>query len=406
MNQSNLRPDRPWPVALEVETVAISPKIDSEANWPQVEPLQLASVRRMESPKAADGALDGTSSRFVYRRDGHPNDRALADQLARLHGATRCVLTAQGMSSLAAVALATLNSGAKAWIAQELYGKTHKLFRQELARWGVDCQVFDPTCSQELDRLGGQKASLVVVETISNPCLCLPDLQRLSKIAHDSGALLLVDNTFASHLICRPLELGADLVMESLSKIVCGHSDSMLGMVCGRDNSLMASIASTISSFGMASSPLDCYLSQRGLATLGLRLARACETAAELAQVLSNCPSVLKVNYPGLSDHRQHELARRQLCGGFGWMLTFDLAGEIREAECRIEKLMTSIPFCPSLGDVQTTVSHPASTSHRGIAIEERQRLGIFPGTVRVSCGAEPTQWVVEQFLKAIQPGD
>ncbi len=402
MNESERKASGPWLEELEAATVAIGPHRAEGVDWPQVEPLHLASVWRMESPEVADEALRGSSARYVYRRDGHPNDRLLSEHLASLHSGEGCILTAQGMSAIAATALTVLSPGRSVWIANELYGKSHRLFRNDLARWGLECQVFDPSNPLDLGRLATARPALVLIETLSNPRLRVPNIESIADLAHANGALLLVDNTFASHLLCQPLRQGADLVMESLSKIVCGHSDSMLGMVCGRDSKLIASIAATVSTFGMASSPLDCYLSHRGLATLGLRVTRGCETALLLAKALSDCGSVALVDYPGLPSHPQHELASQQLCGVYGWMLTFHLSGTKVEVDSVIYRLSKSIPFCPSLGDVQTTISHPASTSHRGLSTQEREQLGITYGTVRVSCGSEPSTWVVEQFMNAI----
>jgi cystathionine beta-lyase/cystathionine gamma-synthase len=213
---------------------------------------------------------------------------------------------------------------------------------------------------------------------------------------------LLVDNTFASHLLLRPLELGADLCMESLTKIVAGHSDAMLGMICGRDASLMSRIAACISLYGMTSSPIDCYLTSRGLASLPLRLDAACKNAYALATRLSQLPEVKQVDYPWLSNHPQALLARRQLSAG-GWMVCIEIAGGRAAVERAIERLRPEIPFCPSLGDVQTNVSHPASTSHRTLSESEQAELGITQGTLRISCGAEPTEWLCEKFISSLR---
>ncbi len=355
----------------------------------------------MPSLEAADRALSDTDAGFVYRRDAHPNATSLAHRLARVHGAARCVLTAQGMSALAAVAWTVLKPSCEVWMARDLYGKTRAMFQQGLGPWQLLSRTIDPTSAEDLERLSKSQPHLVVVETISNPRVRVCDIQKIAEITHAQGGLLLVDNTFASHLLARPLELGADLCMESLTKIVSGHSDAMLGMICGKDEQLMDRIASSVSLYGLTSSPLDCYLTTRGLASLPLRLDAACRNALALAQAMEHHASIARVDYPGLVSHPQHELASTQLAA-YGWMLCIELSGGRAAAAKLIKDLSPEVPFCPSLGDIQTTISHPASTSHRALSDDQRRELGISDGTIRISCGAEPTAWLCEKFLQAV----
>lgn len=363
----------------------------------------MSSVWQMESPETADAALQGKEGVFVYRRDGHPNERSLARKLAKLNGAAMAMVTSQGMSAIAATALALLKPGDHVWVASELYGKSVQLFTNDLARWGIGHQAFDPNDEKQLQRLADSNAKLVFVETLSNPRLRLAELDKLAAAKNASGSLLVVDNTFATHLICRPLDHGADIVVESLSKQVNGHSDAMLGMVATADAKIGGKIRDTLSTFGMASSPLDCFLTHRGLSTLAVRLERACNNAMELALSLRELPEVQQVDYPGLSEHPQHKACLGQLRGGFGWMLTFQLGTNWEGVHRLFHALSPAIPFLPSLGDVTTSVSHPASTSHRGLTREGRKALGITDGTIRVSCGIEPKDWLVNQFCAAIQ---
>lgn len=397
--------ERPWPAELELAARSGEPldcsSSDSAKAIPHAENLTLSSVWSMPDLDAADAAMQDPSSGFVYRRDAHPNARSLAAKLARLHAAEHCVLTAQGMSALAAVAWAMLKPGSEVWMARDLYGKTRSLFTQGLGPWHVMSRTFNPTSPEHLQRLAAARADLVVIETISNPRVQVSDIAELARITHRIGAKLLVDNTFASPLLVQPLALGADLCMESLTKIVSGHSDAMAGMVCGNDAQLMNRIAWAASQYGLASSPLDCYLTSRGLASLPLRLDAACRNASALADRLSAHPAVRSVDYPGLESHGQHRVACEQL-KAFGWMLCIELEGG-RDAVARaIERLAPDIPFCPSLGDIQTTVSHPASTSHRGLSPEQLSELGISQGSLRISCGAEPTSWLCDRFASAL----
>lgn len=402
---------RPWPEGLETvphhratsKNPGETPEVPIGANVePHAESLTLSSVWSFPSLELAERVQSEGSSGYLYRRDAHPNARSLANKLAQLHSALSCVLTAQGMSAIAAVALSLLRPGSHVWLSRDLYGKTRSLFIDGLGPWQLFSRTFDPTDAEDRDRLAkGSPVDLVVVETISNPRVRVTDLAEIASITHSVGGKLLVDNTFASHLLVRPLELGADLCMESLTKIVSGHSDSMAGMICGRDPDLMKKIAAATSLYGMASSPMDCYLTSRGLATLPLRLHAACTNALALARELSRHASVASVDYPGLESHPQFELARRQL-SAFGWMVCLEFNGGRERVERAIQRLAPEIPFCPSLGDVQTTVSHPASTSHRGLSDQQRSQLGISDATLRISCGAEPTHWLCEMFFRAL----
>lgn len=397
-----MTPQNPWQDELECEAVR-SPESVNPAARPQAESISLASVWQMESPEMADAALTDSSGIPVYRRDGHPNEWTLAEKLSLMHGAKTALMTAQGMSAIAAVALSVLKPGASVWVSEELYGKSTRLFKLDLQRWGVNYVTFDPTDPEHIENLSSHPAELVLVETLSNPRLKHPDLRALAAATHAGGGILVVDNTFATHLLCRPLDFDADIVVESLGKQVCGHSDAMAGLIAVKDPAIAQQISGTISTFGMASSPLDCFLTQRGLATLAVRMERACRNAQHLANCLNQMSLVLSVDYPGLPAHRQHVLAARQLRGGFGWMLTFRLDLSRPDVSSLFEALRPEIPFVPSLGDVCTSVSHPATTSHRGLTAPEREALGIHEGSIRVSCGIEPTDWLVDRFVAAIE---
>lgn len=395
----------PWDDVLETQALADTARWGDEQRQPQAEAIAVASVWQMTSPAVADAALSGARDNFVYRRDGHPNERSLRTKLAALHDAADACMTAQGMSALSAVALTTLQPGSEVWLADELYGKTAQLFNAGLQRWGIKTVSFNPLDENDLQRLAASKSQLVVVETLSNPRLRVPDIKSLAQATHGAGGLLLVDNTFATHMLCKPLTLGADFVVESLSKQVNGHSDAMLGMVCSDDEQRMRAVGETLSTFGLASSPLDCYLTHRGLMTLAVRIERACQNAARLASSLQQHPAIELVDYPGLEQN--HEIssrnARSQLTGGFGWMLTFHIEPQRESVAHLFNSLQPEIAFAPSLGDVRTTVSHPATTSHRGYSSSALAALGISEGTIRVSCGLEPADWLIKRFGQALE---
>ncbi len=315
------------------------------------------------------------------------------------------------MSALAAVALSLLKPSDHVLLGQPLYGRSHLLFAQEMTRWGVTAQSISACDLDAWSAALALKPRLAIVETITNPRMSVPDLRAISQRCKGSGTLLLVDNTFATPVLCQPLVWGADLVMESLSKFVCGHSDAMLGMLCGKAHA-WDRIESTVSTYGLASSPLDCWLTRRGLTTLPLRMERASKNAMLLAQALMDHPRVALVDYPGLPAHPHHRIAETQFGGSFGNMLTVHLKLEsavnhsTRLADRWIQRLDPDIPFCPSLGETQTTLSHPVSTSHRSLSAIQQKELGISNETVRISCGIEEGEWLCRRLIEALDAFD
>jgi cystathionine beta-lyase/cystathionine gamma-synthase len=303
---------------------------------------------------------------------------------------------------MAALSLATLTylaAGDHVVVSDQLYGRSLQLLTRETARHGVRASLVDTCKLEDVQAAVGEQTRLIVVETISNPMLRVADIGGLADIARGAGAQLLVDNTFASPCVCRPLDLGADLVLESLSKMMNGHSDVMLGMLCGQSQDEHR-LRDVLSVWGLASSPFDCWLALRGMSTLHLRMDRACATAAHVATLLARRDDVLTVHYPGLACHPDRSLAEKQFAGGFGNMVTFSIPGGRGAAE-RFMKSAGSIEFCPSLGEISTTISHPASTSHRSLTGEQQRELGIEQGTLRLSVGTESTEFVTD----AIQQG-
>jgi cystathionine beta-lyase/cystathionine gamma-synthase len=358
----------------------------SPAIWP-------ASVYACDSPETAQRLLEGTLPGYVYQRDGHPNADMLAARCGELHGADQAVVTASGMSALSAAVLSLLEAGDHVVASNQLYGRSLQLLLREVARLGIAATAVDVCRPDDVAAAWQPRTRLLVAETISNPLLRVCDLAKLAELAHERGGLFLVDNTFASPVLCRPMDRGADLVMESISKIINGHSDVMLGLLCGPSRH-WGRVRDAVSAWGLASSPFDCWLALRGLATLHLRVERACSNASAAAEFLSRQAKVSGVRYPGLADHADHGLAARQFGGRFGWMITFDLAGGRPAAEAFIRSAR-NIPFCPSLGEVSTTLSHPESTSHRGMTAADRAKLGITGGTIRLSVGTESSEHVV-----------
>jgi cystathionine beta-lyase/cystathionine gamma-synthase len=364
-------------------------------------PIYPGSVYRCRSPEEADRMLGGQAPGYVYQRDGHPNADVLAEKCRALHGADRAAVTASGMAALSLAMLATLKPGDHVVASRLLYGKSRFLIAHEGARLGIESTLVDPCNLDEVAAAMKDNTRLLVVETIANPLLEVADVGAFAEIAHRRGARLLVDNTFATPIVFRPLEHGADLVLESLTKMMNGHSDVMLGLLCGRE-STWERMPGVLSAWGLTASPFDCWLAYRGLTTLHLRLERACANAMRAAEFLASQSKVDRVCYPGLVSHATHSLAARQFGERFGSIVSFRLAGGRPAADAFIAAA-GHIPFCPSLGEASTTLSHPETTSHRGLTPQERQALGIDGGVIRLSVGVESPQFICEAIAGGLE---
>ena len=367
---------------------------------PLVPPLYQTSVYTVPDLDTYDRIINGEEPGFFYTRDSHPNARHLAEQIARVEGASWAAVCASGMAAISATVLSLIQQGDRIVASASLYGRTTILFKQELPRFGVQTTFVDAANLDAVRDALAQPAKLLFVETMSNPLVRLVDIEALAEICRDRQCTLVVDNTFATPELVKPLELGAAYVVESLTKMIGGHSDVTLGAVAGTGE-VLPQMESLISTWGLASNPFDCWLAARGLATLPLRMQAASANAASLADWLAQQPGVTRVVYPGRADHPDHALAHRLLAKGFGNMLCFELAGG-RDAVNRFMRLATGIPFSPSLGNITTTCSHPALTSHRYVSPAERKRQGITDGLIRLSVGVEELATIQDEMAKGL----
>jgi cystathionine beta-lyase/cystathionine gamma-synthase len=390
-------PRRPDPAT----TCARAPDDVPMRTAPLAPALQLSTVYRIAGLEQVDALYEGNEPGFIYARDGHPNAAQLAAKVAALEGAEAALVCASGMAAESAVFLAHLSQGDEIAISEGLYGRSAVLVGRELSRFGIGHRTFDATGPRTLRAALTPTTRLVFAETLSNPLVRLADIAGLAEVARAAGARLVIDHTFAP-LLCRPLELGAEAVTHSATKLIGGHSDLTLGLLAGgRD--LIARASAVASTFGLTGNPFESWLALRGVATLALRSARACANALALAERLAAHPKVRAVHYPGLASHPDHARAARVLSGGFGTIVTIDLGGR-DEADAFIRALQ-HIPFAPSLGDAATTLSHPATTSHRNQTPEQWAWQGITPGLVRLSIGLEDPDDLagdLDQALRAV----
>jgi cystathionine gamma-synthase len=372
----------------------------ASATSPLVPPIVPSAVFVARDADHMNSVYEGRERGFTYAREGSPNAELLAAKIAALEGAESGLITSSGMSAVAAIVLGLLKAGDHLVAGSQLYGRTLRLVSQELPRLGFSTDVVDVSDAARAASAIRPNTRLLLVEVVSNPLLRVADIAALAALARSHGVLLVVDNTFPTPLALRPLSLGAHIVFHSITKMLAGHSDVTLGAVCcSRD--LAATIRDTIVTWGLNGSPFDCWLAERGMNTLAIRVRSANANAAALADFLAGQPVVRRVFYPGRGDHPDHAVARRLFGDRFGNMVTFELDGG-RDAVNRFMRALESIPFAPTLGDVSTIISHPAVTSHRGLAPEAREALGIREGTIRVSVGVEEYSLLEDEFRAAL----
>lgn len=341
-------------------------------------PVYLTSTYVQEWPEKHKG--------FDYARTVHPTRLALERNLAALEGAAFGLCFSSGMAATSTV-IEALNPGDHVLCSNDLYGGTYRVFTKVFARFGVTFSFVDATDLKAFAQAFTPKTKLVWVETPSNPLLRVCDVRAIAKLAHDAKAKLVVDNTFASPALQRPLSLGADVVVHSTTKYLGGHSDVVGGAILTNDEALHKEYKFLQNAVGAVPGPLDCFLVLRGTKTLPLRIKAHCENAGVVAKHLLAHPEVAKVHYPGLPTHPQHELAKSQM-RGFGGMISFELKGDIERAKrmissCRIFSL------AESLGGVESLIGHPASMTHGSIPREERLKAGLTDGLIRLSVGVE-----------------
>jgi cystathionine gamma-synthase len=370
------------------------------ATAPLVPPIVPTAVFVAGDADHMNDIYEGREQGFTYAREGSPNAELLAEKIASLEGAESGLITSSGMSAVAAILLGLLKAGDHVVAGNQLYGRTLRLITQELPRLGFATDVVDATDVSAVERAIRPETRLLLVEVVSNPLLRIPDIAALGVLARARDVRLAVDNTFPTPLAFRPLALGASIVFHSVTKMLAGHSDVTLGAICAA-RELTTPIREAIVTWGLNGSPFDCWLAERGMNTLELRVARANANAAALADFLARQPAVRRVFYPGRADHPDHAVARRLLGDQFGNMVTFEIAGG-RDTVNQFMRALRTIPFAPTLGDVSTIISHPAVTSHRGLTADARDALGIREGTIRVSVGVEAFSLLEDEFRAAL----
>jgi len=342
----------------------------------------------------------GDSSKYLYTRYGNPTLKTVEDKMAALEGGEAALVVSSGMAAVSTIALTLVFSGENIISTEPVYGGTYHLFKQVFPKLGIGVHFVDPEKIDEANSLLNQNTKLLFCETPTNPNLKIVDIRRAAEIAKERKIPVVVDNTFATPCNQNPLTLGADLVVHSATKYLGGHSDLVAGVIVGPKNTIDKA-RETMKVLGGCIDPLGAFLLLRGLKTLAIRVQRHNQNALKVAEFLSGHDKVNRVFYPGLSNHNQYDLAKSQM-SGFGGMVCFEIKGGLNSATKVIDSLKLFVN-ATSLGGVESLASLPVLTSHFGFDQKELERADVTPGMVRLSCGIEDEQDLIEDLRQALE---
>ncbi|MCI2398340.1 aminotransferase class I/II-fold pyridoxal phosphate-dependent enzyme [Aliiroseovarius subalbicans] len=377
------------------------PAFPQGSSRPVATPISPSVVFSSESPDALDAQYDGTSPGYTYAREGHPNADVLAQKIDALEGVPGGIVTGSGMSAVTAAMLGLLKAGDHVVGGDQLYGRSMRLMNQDLPRFGITTTLADPTDAAAIKAALRPETRMILVELVSNPTLRIADIEGIAALAQDRGILLAVDNTFTTPRAFKPFDHGADIVIHSVTKLLAGHADVTLGYVVARDPALQQAITDCAVTMGFTASPFDCWLAERGMMSFNLRYDRAEENAVALADHIATLPGVVRVLYPTRPDHPDHNRAAQVLGARGANMVSFELDGG-RAAANAFVRAVPDLAFAPTLGDIATTISHPATSSHRALSPENRAELGMSEGFFRVSVGCEDIETLRAEFARGI----
>lgn len=365
-----------------------------------VTPIYQTSTFVFENVDQGAKRFAGEEDGYIYTRLGNPSVTDLEVKMAALEGGQAAAATAAGMAAISTALITLLKAGDHIVAGDTLYGCTHSLISGLLPQYGVEVTMVDTSDVDKIEEAMQDNTKVVYIETPANPTMKLVDIKKAAEIAHKHDAKLVVDNTFMSPYLQRPLELGADIVVHSATKYLGGHGDLIGGVIIGSEEFIQEAKFPHLKDFGGIMAPLNAWLLSRGLKTLGIRMERHCENAQKVAEYLEKHPAIDEVYYPGLPSHPQYELAKAQM-DGFGGMMSFELKGGI-DAGKTLMNSVKLISLAVSLGCVDTLIQHPASMTHSPVPKEDRLKAGITDGLVRLSVGIEDVEDIIADLDQAL----
>ncbi|MFH1120910.1 MAG: aminotransferase class I/II-fold pyridoxal phosphate-dependent enzyme [Bacteroidota bacterium] len=363
-------------------------------------PIYQTSTFFFDNADHGANCFSGVDDGYIYTRIGNPTINALETLVADLESGVQGIATSSGMAAVNTIYMALLSKGDHMVSSAAVYGPSRVVMEQHWSRFGVESSYVNTANINEIKSAIRPNTKVLYIETPANPTMDITDLEACSKLAHEKGILLVVDNTFCSPYLQRPLEQGADVVFHSMTKFLNGHADIVAGMIVTKDKKLGSKLRSMMVTLGCNMDPHQAYLVIRGIRTLGIRIERAQQSAMIIARYLENHPKVEWVMYPGLPSHPQHTLAEKQM-DGFGSMISFELKGGLHAGKILMDNVKIAI-LAVSLGGVETLIQHPASMTHSKVPAEAKLKAGITDGLVRYSVGIEDVDDLINDLDQSL----
>ena len=402
--------DKPLPPGLHPDTLAVCTAVGRSQYGENSEALYLTSGYVQPSAEAAARRFAGDEDGYTYGRYGNPTVSSFEQRLAALEGTEAAIGTASGMSAILMMCLALLKTGDHILCSRSMFGSTIRLIGTDLARFGVSSTFVSQTDLGAWQAAVQSNTRLLFVETPTNPLTEVCDIAALADLAHNAGALLAVDNCFATPALQRPVVLGADIIMHSGTKYLDGQGRVVAGALCASQNMVSEKFLPVLKSGGMTLAPFNAWVVLKGLETLDLRMRAQSERALALARWLQDQEAVQLVHYPGLASHPQHELAMAQQSGLGGAVLSFEVKAakpeQARKKAFALLDAMQLVSLSTNLGDTKTLAAHPASTSHGRLTEAQRQAAGIGQGLIRIAVGLEHVDDIKTDLTRGLQQAE
>ncbi|PLX10708.1 MAG: methionine gamma-lyase [Marinilabiliales bacterium] len=365
-----------------------------------VTPIYQTSTFAFKSSQHGADLFAGKEKGYIYTRIGNPTIENLEDKLAELENGYRGIALSSGMAAVSTAYMALLSQGDHIISTAAVYGPSRGVLESHFTKFGVECSFVETSNIENIEKAIQSNTKVLYLETPANPTISLTDIEEASKVAHKHGIVVIVDNTFSTPYLQKPLDLGADVVLHSLTKFINGHADIVGGALIAKEKEIYDKLRKTMTLMGGNMDPHQAYMVIRGVKTLSLRVERSQQSAMKVAQFLENHPKVSWVKYPGLESHPQHALAKKQM-SGFGAMISFELKGGYDAGTIVMNNVHLAL-LAVSLGGVESLIQHPASMPHAGVSKEGREAAGITNGLVRYSVGIEDVDDIINDLKQAL----
>jgi O-succinylhomoserine sulfhydrylase len=403
MNESH---SKPLPSGLHPETLALRTAIPPSQYGENSEALYLTSGYVQPDAHTSAQRFLGEEDGYTYGRSGNPTVTSFEMRLAAMEGTEACMATSSGMSAIMLMLFSLLKAGDHVVFSQSMFGSTIKLIGTEFARFGVESSIVPQTDIAAWKAAVRPNTKILFAETPTNPLTDVCDIQALADVAHNAGALLAVDNCFATPVFQRPALIGADIIMHSGTKFLDGQGRVMAGALCASEKLVKEKFLPVMKNTGLILSPFNAWVLIKGLETLDIRMRAQSERAMQMAQWLEQHPQIQRVYYPGLPSHPQHALAMKQMSGNGGALISFDVkAASPEQARQRAFHVLDSLQvlsLCTNLGDTKSLLTHPATTSHGKLTEAQRQAAGIGQGMIRLSVGLEHVEDMKKDLARGL----